>query len=63
MFEYTSKIPASKLEKAIEEKEKQEEIDLMETNEIKVMSPYLKPKEKNNAQKYILLFGLFFCVV
>lgn len=55
MFEYTSKIPASKLEKAIEEKEKQEEIELSETNEIKVMSPYLKPKEKNSAQKYIIL--------
>lgn len=55
MFEYTSKIPASKLEKAIAEKERQEEIDLMETNEIKVMSPYLKPKEKNNAQKYIII--------
>ena len=55
MFEYTSKIPASKLEKAIEEKEKQEEIELSETNEIKVMSPYLKPKENNNVQKYIIL--------
>ena len=55
MFEYTSKLPASKLEKAIEEKEKQEEIELSETNEIKVMSPYLKPKENNNVQKYIIL--------
>lgn len=55
MFEYTSKIPTNKLEKAIEEKERQEEIELTKTSEIKVISPYLKPKEKNTATKYIIL--------
>lgn len=55
MFEYTSKIPTNKLEKAIEEKERQEEIELTKTSEIKVISPYLKPKEKNTATRYIIL--------
>ncbi len=52
MFEYTSKIPLEDLEKAIQEKERLEEET--ETNEIKAVSPYLKPQEDNSAQKMVI---------
>ena len=52
MFEYTSKIPLNDLEKAIATKEKEEEE--LETNEIKVVSPYLKPKEESKIAKYVI---------
>ena len=52
MFEYTSKIPIDDLEKAIAEKEHEEEI--AQTNEIKAISPYLKPQEDNSKQKLVI---------
>ncbi len=55
MFEYTSKIPVDKLEKAIEEKERQEAEDLEMTNEIRVVSPYLKSREKPVWPKYLII--------
>lgn len=54
MFEYTSKIPLDDLEKAIEEKEKKDRIE-ENTIDIKVLSPYLKPKKENYVMKYILI--------
>lgn len=55
MFEYTSKIPAIKLEKEIVAKEKQDAYEESMTQEIKVVSPYLKSKQKSEAPKYILI--------
>lgn len=54
MFEYTSKIPLGDLEKAIEEKERQDRIE-EQTMDIKILSPYLKPKRENYIIKYILI--------
>lgn len=54
MFEYTSKIPLDHLEKAIEEKERQL-IEEEKTGDIRIVSPYLKPKEPSQAMKYILI--------
>lgn len=54
MFEYTSKIPVDKIEKAIANKEKEEEILEAETNEIKIVSPYLRPKKEEKATKLII---------
>jgi hypothetical protein len=63
MFEYTSKIPVSDLEKAIVDKEKLEETQAIETNEIKVVSPYLKTTEKSNTGKIILITILSIIVI
>ncbi len=52
MFEYTSKIPLADLEKEIEEKERAEKLE--STQDIKIMSPYLKPKEESPVYKYVL---------
>ena len=52
MFEYTSKIPLADLEKAIAEKERVELEE--ETNEIKTVSPYLKPQEDNSNAKIVI---------
>ena len=52
LFEYTSKLPLDTIEKASTEKE-QEEIEEM-TQEIKVISPYLKPHEKKSNKKLII---------
>ncbi len=54
MFEYTSKIPLDDLEKAISEKERQDRIEGA-TMDIKVLSPYLKPKKENYVLKYVLI--------
>ena len=54
MFEYTSKIPVEKLEKAIAQKEREEAILDAETNEIKVVSPYLNPQKENTTTKMII---------
>lgn len=51
MFEYTSKIPLDDLEKEIEEKER--ELLKEDTNDIKIVSPYLRPKEESPVIKYI----------
>ncbi len=53
MFEYTSKIPLADLEKEIEEKERAEKLE--STQDIKIMSPYLKPKEESPVYKYVLI--------
>lgn len=52
MFEYTSKIPIEDLEKAIAEKEKEEVLE--STEEIKAVSPYLKPQEDNTITKFVI---------
>lgn len=54
MFEYTSKIPLDDLERAIEEKEK-ERLEKEDTNDIKIMSPYLKPQKNSNIMKYVVI--------
>lgn len=52
LFEYTSKIPIADLEKKIAEKE-QEEI-LKETQEIRAVTPYLRPQKKNDRTKVVI---------
>lgn len=52
MFEYTSKIPTADVERAIEEKER-EEVELPPQG-IQTVSPYLKPKEDNNRSKIVV---------
>lgn len=54
MFEYTSKIPLDDLEKKIEEKERQQ-LEEEKTGNIKVVSPYLRPKEESQVFKYVLI--------
>ena len=54
MFEYTSKIPLDDLEKAIEEKERQT-LEEERTGNIRVVSPYLRPKEESKVMKYIII--------
>ena len=54
MFEYTSKIPLDDLSKKIEEKEKQK-LEEEKTDNIKVVSPYLKPQEESQVTKYIII--------
>ncbi len=53
MFEYTSKIPLDTLEKKIEEKNREEAIK--DTDSIKIVSPYLEPKEKPEIMKYVII--------
>ncbi len=53
MFEYTSKIPLEDLEHKNEEKEKIEKIEA--SDDIKVISPYLKQKEESPVYKYVLI--------
>lgn len=54
MFEYTSKIPLDDLEREIETKAKIERLE--DTNDIKVVSPYLKPTEPNKSVlKYVII--------
>jgi len=61
MFEYTSKIPLDDLaEKMFEqEKEKQKE----ETGDIKVVSPYLNPKEESKIAKYVFMAILIIVLI
>ncbi|MCI8498057.1 MAG: hypothetical protein HFG33_01460 [Bacilli bacterium] len=54
MFEYTSKIPLDDLEKAMSEKEKELEAT-RDIDSIRVISPYLKPREKSDAMKYVVI--------
>ncbi len=54
MFEYTSKIPLDDLGKKIEEKERQM-LEEEKTGDIRVVSPYLRPKEQSQAMKYIII--------
>lgn len=54
MFEYTSKIPLDDLEKKIEEKERQA-IEEEKTQDIRIVSPYLRPKEESRMMKYIII--------
>lgn len=53
MFEYTSKIPLDDLEREIEKKKQIEKEE--ETNEIKIVSPYLNTKEESHVLKYIMI--------
>lgn len=49
LFEYTSKIPVEDIEKAMEEKKKDE------TKEVKIVSPYTVSKKKYNSKLFIIL--------
>ncbi len=53
MFEYTSKIPKKKLEKAISQKNK------LEKKENKIYSPYTKSKEEEKNVKSYLIYSFF----
>lgn len=63
MFEYTSKIPVDDLEKAIREKEKEEIIKESETNEIRIVSPYLKPVEKDSSLRIIITVSIILILI
>lgn len=52
MFEYTSKIPAEDLEKAVALKNNEEEV--LSPQGIQTVSPYLKPHEDNKNSKIII---------
>ncbi len=52
MFEYTSKIPLDDLAKEMVEQEKEKMSQ--DTGEIKIVSPYLRPKEESNVAKYVI---------
>ena len=54
MFEYTSKIPLADLEKAIANKEREEREEEQNKNEIKAVSPYLKPQEDNTVARIVI---------
>ncbi len=54
MFEYTSKIPLDELGKKVEEKERQM-LEEEKTGDIRVVSPYLRPKAQSQAMKYIII--------
>lgn len=51
LFEYTSKIPLKKIEKAIAEKKHQKE-----EKDDRVISPYSKIKSKHRTLKYVLIY-------
>lgn len=52
LFEYTSKIPIKKIEKAVQEQVKEENsVD-------KVISPYTKPRKNHSIHFYRIVYGL-----
>lgn len=53
MFEYTSKIPLDDLEREMVKEKKEKEAT--EPNEVKIVSPYLKPKEESKVAKYVFI--------
>ena len=53
MFEYTSKIPVSDLEKAIEEKEQKEIEETIEMG-VPAITPYLMPTEDKSQSKLVI---------
>ena len=52
MFEYTSKIPISDLEKAVEQKNNEE--TPLPSQGVQAVSPYLKPHEENKNQRIVI---------
>ena len=60
MFEYTSKIPVSDLEKAIEEKEQKEIEETIEMG-VPAITPYLMPTEDKSQSK--LVITIIFAVI
>lgn len=58
MFEYTSKIPLDDLAKEIEVQTREKEKILEETNDIKVITPYLKEEKTSHLWKYLLMAGV-----
>lgn len=57
MFEYTSKIPLDDLAKEMQIQEREKE-KVLETNDIKVITPYLKEKKVNHLWSYLLIAGV-----
>ena len=58
LFEYTSKIPVTEIEKKIKEKQK-----LEDTQEIRIASPYTDDKRKYKSKNYIILYVLVVILV
>ena len=58
LFEYTSKIPVTEIEKQIKEKQK-----LEDTKEIRIASPYTDDKRKYKSKNYIVLYVLVVILV
>lgn len=58
LFEYTSKIPVTEIEKKIQEKQK-----LEDTQEIRIASPYTDDKRKYKSKNYIILYILVVILV
>ena len=58
LFNYTSKIPVTEIEKQIEEKQK-----LEATQEIRIASPYTDDKRKYKSRNYIFLYILIIVLV
>ena len=58
LFEYTSKIPVTEIEKQIKEKQK-----LEDTQEIRIASPYTDDKRKYKSKNYIILYVLVVILV
>ena len=58
LFEYTSKIPVTEIEKKIQEKQK-----LEDTQEIRIASPYTDDKRKYKSKNYIVLYVLVVILV
>ena len=58
LFEYTSKIPVTEIEKQIKEKQK-----LEDTQEIRIASPYTDDKRKYKSKNYIVLYVLVVILV
>ena len=58
LFEYTSKIPVTEIEKKIKEKQK-----LEDTQEIRIASPYTDDKRKYKSKNYIVLYVLVVILV
>lgn len=58
LFNYTSKIPVTEIEKKIQEKQK-----LEATQEVRIASPYTDDKRKYKSKNYILLYILIIVLV
>lgn len=58
MFEYTSKIPLDDLAKEIQAQEREKEKILEETNDIRVVTPYLKKEKTKHLWKYLIMAGV-----
>ena len=54
MFEYTTKLPAERIEKAMRKQKIKEEIEEKESNSIKVSTPYLSFQEKTSYKGIIV---------